>query len=96
MNVLTNASAKQYGDGKLLQSVGEGIAAQGVGDRFVAAADARSIPLAVVVTPPVGDVKRYAAPLILIRPDGFVAWVGSDFEVTVSAAEALLSKMCGH
>ena len=84
------------GEGFTLLVVGEGIAAQGVGDRFVAAADARSIPLAVVVTPPVGDVKRYAAPLILIRPDGFVAWVGYDFEVTASAAEALLSKMCGH
>jgi enoyl-CoA hydratase/carnithine racemase len=26
MNVLTNAAARQYADGKLLQSVGEGIA----------------------------------------------------------------------
>lgn len=53
---------------------------------FADAASALSIPLEVVEAACDGDLRDYAAPLILVRPDHFVAWCG---DVPEDAADVL-------
>ena len=53
---------------------------------FRHAADSVSLPLTVVEDVGTAETQRYAARLVLVRPDQFVAWVGQ--EATLSAAEA--------
>jgi 2-polyprenyl-6-methoxyphenol hydroxylase-like FAD-dependent oxidoreductase len=48
---------------------------------FRLAASALSVPLTVVEAPMDGEAARYAARLVLIRPDQFVAWVGHEATV---------------
>ncbi len=50
-------------------------------DRFSSAAAEQNLPLAICVTPPEGEVLRYGATLVLVRPDEFVAWVANTTEV---------------
>jgi hypothetical protein len=45
-------------------------------EAFEAAAAALKIPLKVVRTAPTPALERYAARLVLVRPDQFVAWAG--------------------
>lgn len=44
---------------------------------FVEAAAHLGLPLTVIEDAAQGERQRYAAPLVLVRPDQFVAWVGS-------------------
>ena len=54
---------------------------QTTADRFSSAAAEQNLPLAICVTPPEGEVLRYGATLVLVRPDEFVAWVANTTEV---------------
>jgi hypothetical protein len=57
---------------------------------ITAAAVARRLPLKVV--PMAADIAaRYGAPLVLVRPDAFVAWLG-----TSGDAPAILDRATGH
>ena len=51
-------------------------------DRFRKAADEQKLPLTICETSPEGEVLRYGATLVLIRPDEFVAWVGTAPEIS--------------
>jgi hypothetical protein len=55
---------------------------------FRAAADAARIPLEVVVDA-MGGCPGYAAPLVLIRPDQFVAWAGAGCDAGAVLARAV-------
>jgi hypothetical protein len=62
-------------------------ASDGAVELFRAAADKLGVPLSVVVSG--GDreaLDRYRAPLVLVRPDQYVAWAGDSAE---QAAEIL-------
>lgn len=78
---LSNGSAVQdrLGDGFTL------IAINAPPERVAAFRDAAPFPLTVIEDPGSGQADRYAAPLILVRPDHYVAWAGEDGE----AAEIL-------
>jgi hypothetical protein len=54
---------------------------------FADAAAQLGLPLQVIEDTAQGERQRYAAPLVLVRPDQFVAWVGAG---AVSQNEALL------
>ncbi len=56
---------------------------------FRAAASALGLPLTVVEARPEGEAARYAAQLVLVRPDQFVAWVGADTANADRAHEVL-------
>jgi len=56
-------------------------------DRFRSAAAKQNLPLSILVIAPEGEVLRYCAALVLVRPDEFVAWVRNTPEV--SEAEIL-------
>ena len=51
-------------------------------DRFRRAAAEQNLPLSILVTAPEGEVLRYCAALVLVRPDAFVAWVGNTPELS--------------
>jgi 2-polyprenyl-6-methoxyphenol hydroxylase-like FAD-dependent oxidoreductase len=55
-----------------------------------AARDAR-LPLEVVQAPSQGEAARYAARWVLVRPDHFVAWAGTDPEITPQTAASVLA-----
>jgi 2-polyprenyl-6-methoxyphenol hydroxylase-like FAD-dependent oxidoreductase len=57
---------------------------------FQQAADALSVPLAIVADPGRGEAARYDAGLVLVRPDQFVAWVGGQETLTPDAATQVL------
>lgn len=57
---------------------------------FRDAAAARSIPLTIVEEPAGGETARYGAPLVLVRPDQFVAWTGRQATVDVAHADEIL------
>ena len=50
-------------------------------DSFRRAAADQNLPLTICVTAPEGEVSRYRAALVLVRPDAFVAWVGNTPEI---------------
>ena len=50
-------------------------------DHFRAAAAGQNLPLTIVTSKPEGEALRYGAALVLVRPDEFVAWVGTTPEV---------------
>lgn len=56
---------------------------------FAMAAEALGIPLSVVSDTFEGERKDYAAPLILVRPDGFVAWCGARADAAAVLAQAI-------
>lgn len=62
---------------------------------FRAAAAERGIDLAVVQAAGEGEHQRYAAPLVLVRPDQFVAWTGQGPEVSAALAGKVLSVAAG-
>ena len=51
-------------------------------DRFRSAAADQNLPLTIFVTASEGEVLRYGAALVLVRPDEFVAWVGNTPEIS--------------
>lgn len=58
---------------------------------FTAAAAARGIPLVVALLRDADSIARYGARLVLVRPDGFVAWAGD----AAADAAALLDRATG-
>ena len=50
-------------------------------DRFVDVAAEQSLPLRIVAAPAQGQVLRYGAAMVLVRPDEFVAWVSNALDV---------------
>jgi hypothetical protein len=65
------------------------------GDRevsaFVEAASAQGIPLTIVTDAGGGEVAKYDARLVLVRPDQFVAWTGG----SADDAGAILRRAAG-
>ena len=59
-------------------------------DHFAQAAAARGAPLAIIDLDHAEAQALYAAPLVLVRPDGMVAWRGAEGD-----ACAILSQVCG-
>ena len=64
-------------------------------DRFRSAAADQSLPLTICVTPPEGEVLRYAAALVLVRPDEFVAWTGNTPHVSDAEIREVLQIVQG-
>ena len=81
---------EELGRGFSLVALGHGAA--GI-DRFDRAAARRGIPLKVVREPSPGDPGRYGANLVLVRPDGYVAWVG---DTAPADADPILAKVTGR
>lgn len=69
-------------------------APNGATQAFIDAARACRIPLTVYSDSAQGERARYAAPLVLVRPDHFVAWAGMPLGGPKDA-EALLRRACG-
>ncbi|MGS0756623.1 aromatic-ring hydroxylase C-terminal domain-containing protein [Roseateles sp. GG27B] len=57
---------------------------------FQNAAQALSVPLTVIEDEMSGQLARYEAHLILIRPDQFVAWVGHEAGLSLVAADQVI------
>ncbi|MDP3618858.1 MAG: FAD-dependent monooxygenase [Ramlibacter sp.] len=65
---------------------------------FSEAAADLSMPLAIVEAPDagaLGEAVRYAARLVLVRPDHFVAWAAPAAEITTAQAHSILSRAQG-
>lgn len=62
---------------------------------FREAATELALPLTVVEAPAEGEAARYAAKLVLVRPDQFVAWSASDAQLDRMAAVRVLSLAAG-
>jgi len=62
------------------------------GEALVGAAQRARMPLETIDIADKGIEKLYAAPLVLVRPDGHVAWRGSD---TTGAAAAVIPRVRG-
>ncbi len=63
---------------------------------FRAAAEAMGLPLKVVRGERTGEAGRYAAPLVLVRPDQFAAWAGTDTAIDAATARAILATARGR
>jgi 2-polyprenyl-6-methoxyphenol hydroxylase-like FAD-dependent oxidoreductase len=63
---------------------------------FRAAAAKLQLPLTVVEAPADGEAARYAASLVLVRPDEFVAWAGSQPDMGQQQAVEILEMARGH
>ena len=50
----------------------------------------QNLPLSILVTAPEGEVLRYCAALVLVRPDEFVAWAGTTPEVSEAEIRKVL------
>ncbi|MGI9391001.1 MAG: FAD-dependent monooxygenase [Boseongicola sp.] len=87
-------SPQPLGDGTTLDCLGRGFTAflsDFVAAELREAADARGIPLDIIEVPKeVADAHGHKA--VLVRPDGYVAWVGSDLE----DAGAVIDKAAGY
>lgn len=57
------------------------------------AAAAAQVPLTVVEDQPAGEAGRYAAALVLVRPDQFVAWTTQDTAIDAAQAQAVLARV---
>jgi hypothetical protein len=62
---------------------------------FRAAADALRLPLTIVEAAPQGEVARYDARLVLVRPDQFVAWATRAEAVDPRGAGRVLKRSAG-
>lgn len=62
---------------------------------FREAAVALSIPLTIVEESAAGEAARYAARLVLVRPDHFVAWSCPDEEVSAPEVRGILARARG-
>jgi hypothetical protein len=63
---------------------------------FRTAADSLDVPLTVVEVDAAGDTARYAASLVLVRPDQFVAWSTPGALHAAEAAGRILARASGH
>jgi 2-polyprenyl-6-methoxyphenol hydroxylase-like FAD-dependent oxidoreductase len=63
---------------------------------FRAAAAALALPLTVVEDRATGEAARYAATLVLVRPDQFVAWTTREAGCSLDAARRVLEIASGH
>lgn len=70
-------------------------APQSTVDRFRTAAAEQNLPLTVRVAAPEGEVLRYEATLVLVRPDGFVAWSARTSEVSDAGIRQVLRMIQG-
>jgi hypothetical protein len=75
---------EELGEGYALLAFGADAASVSA---FVDSAARLGLPLTVIADSAQGERQRYAAPLVLVRPDQFVAWVGLG---AVAPDEALL------
>jgi 2-polyprenyl-6-methoxyphenol hydroxylase-like FAD-dependent oxidoreductase len=78
------------GDGFALLAFGDAAAA--TAGRFREAAAALGVPLTLVTDTLEGERTDYGAPLVLVRPDQFVAWAGE----AGADADAILRRATGH
>lgn len=62
---------------------------------FRDAASHRQLPLTVVETTAEGEAARYAASLVLVRPDQFVAWASRETQIAADHADRLLALASG-
>ncbi len=62
---------------------------------FRDAAAAQNLPLTVVEATGGGEHTRYGAPLVLVRPDQFVAWTGGTGAVSMGEARQVLALSAG-
>ena len=81
------------GAGFTLLAIGEGT---GAAQAFRDAAAALGLALTVVEAAADGEMARYAASLVLVRPDQFVAWSARHPEVTGDAAGQILRTATGR
>jgi len=83
----------------VFEELGDGFAllAFGAGDDAVApfrsAAQARHIPLKIIADSQAGGREDYAAKLVLVRPDQYVAWTG---DTAPGDADAVMRKVAGQ
>jgi hypothetical protein len=66
---------------------------RGVVSAFEKAAEAMKLPLKIVTDSRDGGRERYGAPLVLVRPDQFVAWTADEAPADIPA---LLRKVVGE
>ncbi|RZL67801.1 MAG: monooxygenase [Variovorax sp.] len=64
-------------------------------DAFRRASSALSVPLRMVSAPCTGEVARYDAAVVLVRPDHFVAWAGGDDVLDEADAAEILQRATG-
>ena len=62
-------------------------------ERFRAAAASLGLPLTICAALPEGEVLRYGACLVLVRPDEFVSWVCKTAEVTDAEVKQVLQRI---
>lgn len=67
-------------------------------DRFRRFAAEQNLPLTICAAPPEGEVLRYRAALVLVRPDEFVAWVGNTPDISDAEIREVLQvvQACGN
>ncbi len=80
---------EELGEGFTLLCFGQD---DSVAEPFRSAAERNRVPLVVVADTEEGGRERYGAPLVLVRPDQFVAWAGT----APADADALLRHVTGH
>lgn len=78
------------GSGFSLLAIG---APQTVIDSFRSTAAAQKLPLTICESQPLGEVLRYRAALILIRPDEFVAWVADSADINPAEIQQVLRRV---
>ncbi len=90
------APAVLSSDGNVYEALGTGFTLLAVGaapeavHSFAKAAARLKIPLSVIQVPLDGEVMRYKAPLILVRPDDYVSWVGVSPDVSEEQVSHIL------
>jgi flavin-dependent dehydrogenase len=95
------APSPRFGGGDVYESLGAGYTLLAIGASPVSVASFRdaatslSIPLTVLEEPPAGEAMRYGAPLVLVRPDQFVSWVGREAHACFDEALQVLRRVSG-
>jgi 2-polyprenyl-6-methoxyphenol hydroxylase-like FAD-dependent oxidoreductase len=89
---------ERLGEGFTLLVCGDAAVADmaSVVSSFGAAAAGLKLPLQMVLLEDSAEVARYAAPLILVRPDHFVAWVGDAPSLSQDSIRAILEQVSGR
>ena len=89
---------ERLGEGFTLLVCGDAAVADmaSVVSSFGSAAAGLKLPLQVVPLNDSAEVARYAAPLILVRPDHFVAWVGDAPSLSQDSVRAILEQVSGR
>ncbi|MCJ0764029.1 FAD-dependent monooxygenase [Variovorax terrae] len=96
------APAALSSGGNVFEALGAGFTLLALGappasvQAFREAAAALQLPLEVVEASSEGEAARYGAPLVLVRPDEFVAWVGSEANVGLTQAQKILALAQGQ